>query len=230
MRLKIQNQVKFHILATACFGKNDGYYYQDHKRLQGYPVSTEITSTDCKLTDIKSPPEEIPVIATTTIDFTGNLRSSDIAPSATPFDLTNPATYNYKQTVTIFDSLGDYHLLMVHYIKEKANTWAVAVYVDDISVGIGSLTFNSSGAFVSAAGINALSFDPGNGAKSPQKISLQFAGYTQYASPYDIYPAASDGMPAGIYSFYMVDDNGYISFNYSNGKSITFSKVAVFLQ
>ena len=213
------------------YGKNDGYYYQGHNRLQGYPVATDITSTDCKLTDIKSPPEEIPAVATTTVDYyNGNLSASDVIPSTAPFDPSNAATFNYTTGANIYDSLGVKHLLSVYYIKGRMNTWTTAIYVDGNNIGSGTLTFSSAGMLVASTGMNTLSFCTDSGATCPQEFSLHFEGITQFGTPDGSNPPSSDGMPAGIYSYYMIDDNGYVSFNYSNGQSITFSKIAVFVQ
>lgn len=210
------------------YGKNDGYYYQGKDRLQGYPISTDITSPDCKLTDVKAPAEELPAIATTAINYGGNLNAGDSVPSITPFDPNNAYTFNYTTAATIYDSLGDRHNLQVYYVKHAVNDWNTFIYVDGSAIGSGELTYSTSGILLTQAGMNALSFIPTNGA-APQVVSLNYSGFTQFATPDYSTPPEIDGMPVGIYAAYQIDMNGYISFNYNNGQSITFSKVAVFL-
>lgn len=210
--------------------QNDGYYYQDQKRLQGYPVPTDILSPDCKLDDVKSPPDTMPAVATTKVQYThGNLNANDpVIPSTTPFDPNKSATYNFRTTTQIYDSLGVTHKLAVYYIKSAANTWTIPVLVDDSMIATGNLTFNSSGTLTTETGMDSLTFYPTTGAVSPQKFSLHFPGFNQYGMPDSSEPAKSDGMAPGIIVDYQLENNGYFSFNYNNGKSITFTKIAVF--
>ncbi|MHB1947694.1 MAG: flagellar basal body FlgE domain-containing protein [Gammaproteobacteria bacterium] len=213
---------------TLFYGKSDGYYYQGQNRLQGYPISSDIASSDCKLTDIKSPPEEIPALATTTVNYNGNLQAGAAPPSHPVFNPTDAASFNFTNMGMIYDSLGVRHELSVYYIKDsEANAWTTNIYVDHNSIGTGKLVFSVTGILVSATGMSALKFTPYGGA-APQEISLQFSGFSQFGSSYWANPTESDGMPAGIYAAYSLDSNGYITFNYSNMQSITFGKVAVF--
>lgn len=208
------------------YNKKDGYFYQGNYRLQGYPVATDIASMDCKLTDIKAPPEEMSAQATTTIDYAGNL-SAAAAITIAPFNFVDPATYNYQIITTINDSMGNNHDLIVYFIKTASRTWNTVIYIDRNYATTGTLSFDTSGALASATGMDAIRFDQNSNAKSPQEISLRFTGFTEYGGLYQANPPISDGMQEGVYSSYMIDDNGYISFNYSNGQSITFSKIAV---
>lgn len=208
--------------------RNDGYYYQDEKRLQGYPVPTDILSPDCKLEDVKSPSEELPPVATTTVEYThGNLNASDPV-IILPFDRHNQATYDFTTTSMIYDSLGISHNLSVYYIKKAANTWTTTIYVDESAIGSGELIFNASGRLLSQSGMSALTFTPTSGAVSPQQISLSYPGYTQFGMPDNTMAAESDGMPTGLFEAYQIESNGYFSFEYTNGKSVTFTKIAVF--
>lgn len=211
---------------TIFYGKSDGYYYQGQKRLQGYPVSTDITTTDCKLTDLKAPPEEIPALATTTINYTGNLSAGSPPPADPVFSPTDPGSFNFVNAATIYDSLGVQHNLSVYFVKLGLDTWNTNIYVDGAAIGSGQLIFGVNGMLVGALGMSQLKFNP-PGAQS-QELSLHFQGFTQFGLPFSSNPAETDGMPAGIYSAYQLDDNGYVSFNYSNGQSITFGKVAIF--
>ncbi|MFD1690727.1 flagellar basal body FlgE domain-containing protein [Azotobacter chroococcum] len=39
------------------------------------------------------------------------------------FDATDPATYSYANTATVYDSLGNAHELSLYFTKTGTNTW-----------------------------------------------------------------------------------------------------------
>ena len=52
----------------------------------------------------------------------------------------DPGTYNHATSTTIYDSLGNSHVLTVYFVKQQAansqvNTWQVHVLIDDLDVG-----------------------------------------------------------------------------------------------
>ncbi len=211
------------------YGKNDGYFYQDKKRLQGYLVPTDLTSMDCKLTDVKAPPEEISPEATSSIIDNVNLNASDSI-IILPFNPNDPNTFNYKNTTMIYDSLGLNHEVAIYFVKSGMNLWTVNVYADQVAIGTGDLQFHVQGQLLYARGLNQLEFAPLSGAVTPQLLNLELNGSTQYGSPYKTREITADGMPAGDLSSYSIDNNGYFSYFYSNEQAITFSKIAVFIK
>lgn len=211
------------------YGKNDGYFYQDKKRLQGYPVPTDLTAMDCKLTDVKAPSEELPPIATSSIINIVNLSASDAIINF-PFDPNNMNTFNYQNTIVIFDSLGLNHNIVLYFIKSGMNLWTVNVFADQVPIGTGKLQFDDQGQLLDASGLNKLEFVPLSGAESPQILNIQLTGSTQYGSPCKLRELSADGMSAGDLTSYSIDNNGYFSYFYSNEQAITFSKVAVFIK
>ena len=69
------------------------------------------------------------------------------------FDPSNPATYNHTTSATIFDSLGNPHILQQYYIKQpfdatdplaRPNHWRMAVQIDGADIGDDSLNGNIS--------------------------------------------------------------------------------------
>jgi len=65
----------------------------------------------------------------------------DAAPTQNPFvdnsfDPTDQESYNHATSLTVFDSLGNSHVLSLYFVKESAvNTWTVYTQVDDEDVG-----------------------------------------------------------------------------------------------
>ncbi|MCE1839775.1 flagellar hook protein FlgE, partial [Enterobacter hormaechei] len=66
------------------------------------------------------------------------------------FDATKKETYNFKEPLTVFDSLGNEHVLDVFFVKTADNKWDV--HVQDTSVkdaevqkNVSQLAFTASG-------------------------------------------------------------------------------------
>lgn len=205
------------------FDQSSGYFLsQTGARLQGFLANNGTVPSGSVATDLKI--DTSPVAAKATSNITQsflNLSSSDAIPSVTPFDPTNTSSYNYTTTTQIFDSLGTSHSLSLYYVKNAANDWTVNAYVDNNSIGAGSLVFTSSGALSSQTGLSSLSFAPGTGAASPQTIDVSMTGATQYGSADSSFPFTIDGYPAGTFQTYQIDQNGLVSAVYSNGQPAT---------
>ena len=138
------------------------------QRLQGFQATEDGEITGL-LDDLFIDTTLIEPSATTEVTLTSNLDSRDLAP-ANAFDPTDPLTYNNSTSTTIYDSLGNAHVVNVYYVKDDAATTAglappaagttqtsysvfttidgVAVY-DDTTPGApvanGTLLFDSSG-------------------------------------------------------------------------------------
>ena len=91
--------------------------------------------------------------ASTSMDLSLNLDSSDTPPAVAVFDPTDPASYNDATSGTIYDSLGNSHLLSTYFVKTAApNTWDTYAYVDGVSVsGPDTLAFDTQGALTTPA-------------------------------------------------------------------------------
>ncbi|WP_218355180.1 flagellar hook protein FlgE [Alteromonas lipotrueiana] len=106
--------------------------------LLGFPVNSDGTSASVALST--SQPVRIPDSSgspqqTTEVDLRMNLPASDVALDPAQFDPEDPLTYNAATSVTVYDSLGDSHVMTYYYIKDNAptaeNEWYVATTVDD---------------------------------------------------------------------------------------------------
>src|SRR5690349_1363770 len=65
---------------------------------------------DLQLASGDSPPS-----ATTEVEVGTNLPANAAAPIVSPFDATDPATYNYTTSLTVYDSLGASHSQSLYY-------------------------------------------------------------------------------------------------------------------
>ncbi|MGN0958857.1 MAG: flagellar hook-basal body complex protein [Selenomonas bovis] len=172
-------------------------------------------------------------------------------------------------TATIYDSLGGKHEATLFFTKmgvEKdqdgnpTSKWAVSLDLDHTASGaestatikdengnlttltmpVGELVFNSSGAYVYGSGILELKLTNGAGSMTPvdptqpadskkpdtQTVSVNLLHLTQYVSGNKLV-ATGDGNAAGTLSSVSVDSSGIITGTYTNGIKQTEAQVAV---
>lgn len=134
------------------------------EHLLGFPVNDDGTSASVALsttTPVIIPDSSGEPSQTNEIDIKMNLPAGDAGLVAADFDPTDTTTYNAATSVTIYDSLGDSHVMTYYFIKDGAvdNEWYVAVAVDDELVDI----TNADGTDADpATATNALGANTGN--------------------------------------------------------------------
>jgi len=224
--------------------------------LLGFPVNTDGSSSSVALST--STPIQIPTASgaptqTSEVDIKMNLPAGDTIPSFT-FDPSDPLTYNNSTSVTIFDSLGDSHVMTYYFIKSTANTWDMYSAVDDVLVDIPGgpinngagingtqLTFTASGDFSAQDPAIILTAPLGttilsNGADATQQIVVDFNldptgpnsnEPTQYASGFEVTSLEQDGLAVGRLTGIDIGTDGLIRARYSNGTSEPLARIAL---
>ncbi len=139
----------------------DGYIVnQSGYRLTGYLADANNNIVPSTPADIFINTADLQPVATggsagaTGLEMGLNLDSRESI-IATAFDVNNPTTYNSSTSATVFDSLGNPHLLSLYFDKTASNTWDVYTTLDGASqAGPTVATFNSTGALISPAAGN----------------------------------------------------------------------------
>lgn len=90
--------------------------------LAGSPVPIQINTADLK------------PVATTRVDTELNLDSGSIVPVTTPFNATDPTSYNKQTPIDVYDSLGNPHVMSSYYVKTSAGHWDVYVANDGTEI------------------------------------------------------------------------------------------------
>jgi flagellar hook protein FlgE len=103
--------------------------------LQGAPVPLTIDMSD------------LPPVETTEANFQINLSSNSTLPAKSPFDASDPTTYNKQTVMQVFDSLGNAHTMGMYYVSRGSGTWDVYAANDGVQV--------NSQAVMSSAAANA---------------------------------------------------------------------------
>lgn len=160
----------------------------------------------------------------------------------------NPTTTsNYSSSITVYDSLGQAHVVNIYFRKAYEdtstgeNTWhwhAVLEAADsatgkDTLVDWGALVFNNKGTLMTGGDPVTVSFNFSQGAEPGQKIDLVFGNQSGGGASTQ-YPIASttnfqtqDGYPPGVLQSVTVSLEGVISGHYSNGQIIDLYQITL---
>ena len=176
--------------------------------------------------------------ASTTIAAGLNLDASDSVPTTTPFDITDPTTYNSSTSIIVYDSLGSQHTASLYYVKSPTlNQWDTYMYLDGNSVndsGGGSpttITFANDGTLSSpATGTVNYSAVPtatlGTGA-ADLTLSIDYSNTMQFGSDFGVNSLSQDGFASGRLSGIDIDSEGIVFARFTNGQSDALGKIAL---
>jgi len=170
-----------------------------------------------------------------------NLDSRESQPTVAPFDFTDPSTYNSSTSVTVYDTLGNPHLMSMFFVKTAAaNTWTMYSSLDGGTTlppvaggdtnGPFTIDFTNLGALQTPAvpGTIAQSFDVSSwGAVSPLNFDLNLTGTTQFGSIFGVNSITQDGYTSGRLSGLSVAPDGTIQGRYSNGQTRDLAQVVI---
>lgn len=169
------------------------------------------------------------------------------------FTFTDPTTYTSSTSVTVYDSLGNTHLLSLFFRKGDgtvgvpANTWQLYTSLDGgttigtDATGPQQITFNSNGSLLQTYSDNGgtptttpgifdattISFTLANGATTPLNFPLNILGSTQYGNIFGVNAINQDGYASGRLSGLTVASDGTIQGRYSNGQSRDLAQVVL---
>lgn len=210
---------------------SDGYLMGMSGRIQGFPANNGQITASGLLADIQIPQTPATPVPSTNVQQVFNLNSESAVP-ANAFSINDPSSYNYRVESTLFDSLGTPNVLSVFYVKTNNNAWNANVMVNGAPVSTfptGTLTFNNDGLLpnTGVTGLSNLSWTPTGGAASPQSLSLNLTGSTQFATTNQVTINTPNGCPAGVPTGFLIDNDGVVNVNYSNGQTIAQGQIAL---
>lgn len=184
---------------------------------------------------------------TTVVDMSVNLDAREIVPLgawAGPYDAfavpptsPSPDTYNSTTSLTIYDSLGNPHLMSTYFVKTATpNEWEAHTLIDGVTVGgPDTLTFNTGGQFDAAllpvqtnvAGWTPLdSTGSANGA-AVQGFTTDLSPSTQYGADFSVLALGQDGFTTGQLGGLEVADDGTVFAHFTNGQALALGQVVM---
>ena len=239
----------------------DGYIVNDQGyQLLGYPPAANGTVVVADPVPIKIDTSNISPRATGTADggparVVMNLNSGDAAhttgtpPAVTlvPFSATDPTTYNYSTSMTVYDTMGAKHTVALFFQKTLTDgQWDAYATLDGDTVttdgdpstqaSLGSLTFDNSGQLDPANQTLALpstaDWAVTTGAVSPIGTGLpywniDFSGTTSFAGSSTVTTMRQGGYAQGTLTSLSVGADGVIQGNYSNGQTRDLAQVVL---
>jgi len=179
----------------------------------------------------------ITVSSNTLTDAAAGTESETLVPSATP-----QQAGSFSTPVSVYDSLGDAHVLTANFTKTASNTWSYNITVpaadigqtgDPVVVKSGTLDFNSSGQLISPSGdvpVSITGLADGAGSLSLNWNLTDTNGnslLTQVASPSATSSTQTDGYASGSLSTYSVGSDGTIEGVFSNGQTLALGQIAL---
>ncbi|MGF6296560.1 flagellar hook protein FlgE [Paraburkholderia youngii] len=176
------------------------------------------------------------------ITFSGTPATNDsytVAPNPTAFNQNSSTTYNYSTSTTAYDSLGGSQTVNMYFAKTGSGTWNVyAGPSNGTATLIGTANFNSSGTLVSTTdattglatatlGAFTMSLPNTDGSSTPQSVTLNMAGTTQYGGKNGVNSLSTNGYAAGQLTSFTVGSDGTLTGNYSNGQTAALGQIVL---
>lgn len=203
------DQVSFEVDGTLVtldsdYGSLSGVASEIQSQLTGYSVALDATNNIV----FTAPDENAPVIANydgdvdgggaTVADFTagsGSAGSAAVTPSVLAIDPTDPASYSFSTSATVYDSLGNEHIVTTYYQKidaaavgDEDNQWQMAVYLDggDVKGGTEGVPYaletNARLSFNPDGTLGTVDADPTTAAIEPINLSFTDGTNSEWAS------------------------------------------------
>ncbi|MGF6380116.1 flagellar hook-basal body complex protein [Paraburkholderia sp. CNPSo 3155] len=176
------------------------------------------------------------------ITFTGTPATGDsysVTQNPTTFSQNSSSTYNYSTSTTVYDSLGGSQTVNMYFAKTGSGTWNVYAGPSNGTASlIGTANFNSSGTLVSTTdaatglatatlGAFTMSIPNTDGSSTPQNVTLNMAGTTQYGGKNGVNSLSTDGYAAGQLTSFTVSADGTLTGNYSNGQTAALGQIVL---
>jgi len=156
-----------------------------------------------------------------------------------PFDVNDPSgTSNFSSSVTVYDSLGAPHTVILYFNKTADNAWDWHGLVDGGEIvggtagtfeqeASGSLTFDTNGALLTATTAPGSLFDFTGGAALGQIIGFDFNGTSQVATASVVNSLTQDGYGPGALQAIDIDREGIITGVFSNGRARPLAQLTI---
>lgn len=188
------------------------------RRLQGYGV---VPGSDVlgPIGDIQVSKEQLPAVASTSLDYVANLSADWTAPTVAPFDPAEPLSYNGSNVSVVYDSLGSQHTLTQYFVRSGPNEVTVHYGFDGTPMPAGTetvLQFGTDGRLTLPAGPVAKAL-PLPATVDPITLNVNYAGTTQYSGQTTTTVNDADGNSSGAFLSVSIDEDGAVLAQYSNG-------------
>lgn len=183
--------------------------------------TTGVIDTTGPLTAITVPTNSSVARATANLALNGNL------------DSTTAIGGTVTATLAAFDSLGAQHNVTLTFTRNAGMSWGLTAAESDADITALALagtpiSFTATGQWNTANPATSLSITLGNGATSPQSVTVDLSKLTMLDEASTAAQASQDGLAAGaLTGLSVVSDTGRVVGLYSNGMTQDIGQVAL---
>ncbi|PCE31362.1 flagellar hook protein FlgE [Burkholderia ubonensis] len=209
------------------------------RNLMGYAAAAGGVINTAATVPLQAPTANLAPTASTKITGQFNLNSQDTVPATTPFSPTDNTTYNYSTSIQVYDTLGGTQQVDMYFVKSAtAGQWEAYAHVQgQPTTDLGKVTFSPTGQIMSTTtpggvgtpslGKFPFSITTSDGSTTPQNLTLDLTGTTQYGGKDGVTNLAQDGFASGTLSTFTIGADGKLTGNYSNGQTQTLGLIAL---
>jgi flagellar hook protein FlgE len=223
---------------AAVYSRN-GQFQLDHQgyivnsqghNLTGFPADSAGNIVQSAPVPLRISTADVPPTPTGEFNAVFNLDARSPAITVA-FDPTNPASYTSSTSGTVYDSLGNPHVLTLFFQRTATpGQWNTFGTVNGAPVpnvtGLTTLQFDSSGQLQSPMPL-AISMPITGGGASPLSMALDVTGSTQFGAPFGVTALHQNGFTSGRLAGFNISDQGIIVGRYSNGQTRTLGQVVL---
>jgi flagellar hook protein FlgE len=219
-------------------------------QLQGYPTDDEGNLTG-ELGPLQLSTALVDPKGTGDASITANLDSRDLPAEAwnpdgaggalnafaVPPVLPKSDQFNSSTSLTVYDGLGNPHVLSIYFAKGAGdNTWEARTAIDGVEIGgATAIPFEANGQLAEENKpllLNIADWQPinangvANGAAA-QAFSVDLSSFTQFGASFAVSTVQQDGYTTGQLRGLEIDDTGVLFTRYTNGQSRQQGQIAV---
>lgn len=205
----------------------------DAKRLTGYTADANGVLSTGATAELNINTADLPPQASTEVTGVLNLDSRDDTKLAADFDPDDPATYHHSTSVSVFDSLGNSHIMQTFFVKTAPGDWSVFASADGVATPVGgaaiaTLAFDGTGVQPTVTpAAPAVSIPVAATGADPLTVALDLSGSTQFGSSFSVNSLSQDGFTSGRLAGFSFAPDGVIAGRYTNGQTSTLGQVVL---
>jgi flagellar hook protein FlgE len=188
--------------------------------LPSQPVPLRISTTD------------VPPTPTSSFEAVFNLDSRKPAITV-PFNANDPTTYTNTTASTVYDSLGNPHVIELFFVRTSIpGQWDLFGTIDNSPTpnltGLpATLNFSNTGLLTTAMPAAGVTLPVTSGAVSPLTVDFNFAGATQFGTDFGVTALSQNGFTSGKLAGFNIGDDGVIRGRYTNGQNSNLGQVVL---
>ena len=134
-RTQTQGLVQYTRNGQFSLDKNGYMVTPQGANLTGYPVGPTGQILAGSAVPLQINTADLKPQVTTKVDTSLNLDSRSEMPTNHPFNASDPTTYNKQTPVSVYDTLGNEHVMSLYYEKTGPNNWNVYLGSDGMEAG-----------------------------------------------------------------------------------------------